>query len=139
MRTVYRVERKSDGTGPYMGPPDGADVNPDLHLAHGFTNERYDRTPNVYDDRARGLRSTSLASRISALGLPSSGKGRRFGFASMRQLRAWFDGDWPERLHERGYHVAVYEVPRRRVASGMKQVVFCPDAAKRVSTLELVA
>lgn len=54
----------------------------------------------------------------------------RFGFSSFPQLRAWiYDDDWMIDLHDRGYHLSIYEIERSAVAIGYSQAMFDKDKA----------
>ena len=63
----------------------------------------------------------------------------RFGFSSMSQLRAWiYDDDWMIDLHDRGYHLSIYELERSAVAIGYSQAMFNKDKATLLRTQSIL-
>jgi hypothetical protein len=107
---VYRVEHRTDGSGPYN--PRGADAPRMYRMAQEHQDPDHpgpyegDEFPwgfDVQDDHF-------------------------FGFQSLDLLTAWFDG-WLADLDRAGYRVATYKVPADAVVLGRHQCVFERDRA----------
>lgn len=113
---IYRLEHPDSGRGPYVS------------TGHASTASwTWSRRPPPADD----------------LGL--AGKWLRlddahFGFASVEQLKRWFDPTDPdiEVLTGEGYEVVTYEVPDEAVILGHKQLVFTKHLAAEVDSVPLV-
>ena len=102
---VYRVEHRTDGSGPYN--PRGADAPRMFRMAEEHQDENH---PGPYEggefDFPFDLRDDHF-----------------FGFQSLDLLTAWFDG-WLAKLDAAGYRVATYRVPADAVVLGRHQCVF---------------
>ena len=93
---IYRVERR-DHFGPYMGGSNAVCV---------WASNRH---PSPIED-------VGIDRRIQ--------RDERCGFTSKRGLKSWFLKRTREDLHEEGYYLAVYDVPRDQVTRGEKQALF---------------
>lgn len=115
--TVYRVE-DPEGRGPYSSYL--AHMNYMKHSGGRDYPER-ERTPAPSED---GFSHRDISAH------------HFFGFASLGELFAWFDG-YAQELHRNRYRIAVYEVGDEFVIYGVRQVVFVREEAAEVSSLQL--
>lgn len=60
------------------------------------------------------------------------------GFASMNDLRMWFEG-FDKRLADNDFKVYVYKVLKKKVQVGSMQVVFNPEDAEYVEQFSLLS
>lgn len=108
MHTVYRVQDEK-GLGPYSSMW-AEDI-------HDMTKDFNERCPGP---KAR-VRSNEL-----------------FGFASIDQLKDWFNIFERERLHVKGFHVAIIETDE--ITQREKQITFdkyCFKVVKKVSIMDI--
>ena len=115
---VLRVESKEHGYGPYIsaGSSSWGDRDESGRLNHN--NMRTHPTP--YED-----------------GIPQAPYHWMHGIIGMDKFLAWFSPTEREKLDAMGYVLAVYEVPVEGRFVGRKQVVFCPERAKKLKTVPL--
>lgn len=106
---VFRVQRKSDGRGPYWQQEDN-------HLAAKHSDAAHP-TPQEED---LGITSDDFC-----------------GFASMRQLNKWFDKEDLDELHDKGYHLIQFEVPRYCMQVARNQAIFERAEARQIKTYSL--
>ena len=93
---IYRVETPKGGRGPYSLPQCVG-----LHESH---SDGYH--PDPIEDGLIQMKRTEVC-----------------GFTSRSALDTWFAG-WHTRLHERGFIISRYDVPKARVRFAYTQVVF---------------
>lgn len=99
--TIYRVEHRDTGVGPYRK---GNGIAEEMNAAHG---------------RLRKIRHVVPL----ADGIETMEHRDVCGFVSRERLDTWFYG-WKKRLHEMGYCIALYEVPMELVKFGKTQCIF---------------
>lgn len=106
---VYRLEN-TDGTGPFSG------------ALYEFMSSNYhcntERFPSTYF-----AFSMHVQDRV---------RDKPHGCLCLRQLLYWFPAKVIRKMREKGFGVAVYEVPGQDVIFGKFQLVFDPTNAKRV-------
>lgn len=120
MKTVYRVEHREHGYGPYI------DNDMDTHHPIDGLHDAHQRS-NVHP----GPRGDS------DLSWDFVGGTHRFGFASRKQLDKWFKG-FKRKLHEAGFVIRVFEAPDETTVIGERQAIFIKEEAKLVATLPVV-
>ena len=109
--TVYRVEHKEDGIGPYRHNK-GSDFYHQINRDHGDENHPADWEDGFFEKE---------------INHPLSNRHHKFGFLSMGDVKEWFDGYLPS-LRKHGFVVKKYTTPRKNVIVGNsgKQVIFWP-------------
>lgn len=60
------------------------------------------------------------------------------GFLDEAHLEDWFNKNERARLHDLGFHLAIYEVDSSEVFIGRKQLMFRKEAAQKVRRKDLV-
>lgn len=115
---VYRVERRSDGAGPYRAGSSGG-------LAT-LSGESTDLHPSPWSE-------AEMCTPLSCEDWP---RDSLFGFTSEKQARDWFGDPFVvDEMEEKGFAVGIYMAERTSVWQGRKQCVFDPDHARRIEEL----
>lgn len=121
---VYRVQRRSDGSGPYRGT---------IQNAGGFE-------PHAHGKRPKRFLPVVWADNPPVPSQPSW-PANRFGFATLGQLRYWFNKADRKRLKRYGFEVCRYRLKPSpdTIAKAGHQVVFNPyQVAARRTPLDIV-
>lgn len=116
MFTVYRVQN-SRGIGPYHSFGNSEALGERLEIHRTYTGAD-DPWPSPWEDGVLTSRTGFDA--------------YFFGFASMRDLRAWFSLRERKLLEDAGFHITVFRVPRKYVIVGGKQVAFQRDKSMAI-------
>lgn len=106
---VLRLEHPSDGLGPYR-------------WMHSTANRAYPDNLSI----------TSNTGRAPMIGVDHPAH-FKFGFANRRQAERWWCENARREAADKGYALAVYEVPGEAVIHGDSQVAFDPEVAKLVA------
>lgn len=114
MMLVYRVEK--NGIGPYRHD----EVDDKLYCKISSHNSCYNRPGPIRDGISIGPYNSDI----------------HFGFKDIEQLKAWFKGA-RSALRKNGFNLVVYDVPKRWVYVGGKQVGFNMSKAWPMKTLKI--
>lgn len=114
--TIYRVERITDGRGPYNDPS----------LWHLHDKATFTSQPNPDYEKEWGWQRMSLDQRREYL----------FGFRSLDALSRWFDYVDREVMHEQGFHIVVYDAEDAH--HSRTQSIFHRYSAVKQDTLSLL-
>jgi hypothetical protein len=104
---VYRVENKR-GEGPYTRRRKVSDWLCDRHVD-------IEKHPSLVED-----------------GIYEWKRAHKCGFSSLKKLKAWFDKEELKALYEAKFDIVRYEVDKKDVLVGKKQVMFNRRKARRV-------
>lgn len=141
--TVYRVEDRRTGQGPYRIRADHSDEQADA--VHEMTSRHSDlpvwkaRFITTLADQVAHLHpgpEVDLGSKWLRMEYTQRSLDYLFGFPSQRRLGEWFFGE-RDTLELLDMHVAAYEVAHQAVVRGQWQLAFRKQSARRVATFEL--
>ena len=117
-KLVYRIEDRL-GNGPYMGKTSS---DSSWHRK-SICNHNAEKRP--------GPHQCNIMREMSDYHL-----GRyHFAFSTMKQLERWFTKTDRELLHEDGYHISVYRVPREYYINATNQCIFVRRHSILVETI----
>lgn len=124
MRTVYRVEHKDHGHGPYLRPDEDGDN--DVHYEIAGLHDAHEGSTAHPGPRGDGL-SWELS------------RHHVHGFDSRAKLDRWFTG-FKRKLHAAGYVIRVFEAldESTYTSDSGRQTIFVKAEAKVVDTMSVV-
>jgi hypothetical protein len=115
---VYRIEDRL-GKGPYIGKTSA----PNSWHRKSICNHNAEKRPGPYQcDIMREMSDYHLGR-------------HHFAFSTMKQLERWFTKTDRELLHEDGYHISVYRVPREHYIRATNQCIFVRRHSELVETI----
>lgn len=118
---VYRIEDKN-GTGPYQGKT-SADNS---WLNKSICNHNADKRPGPWQcTKIREMDMDYL-------------KKHYFGFSTIKQLERWFTKTDRELLHNNGYRIAIYKVPKEYYMKATNQCVFIKEYSTLIKNIDLI-
>lgn len=107
---VYRIEDKN-GTGPYQGKTSAADS----WFKKSICNHNAEKRPGPWGCNAlREMNEEHL-------------KKYSFAFSTIKQLERWFTKTDRELLHNNGYRIAIYKVPKEYYIKATNQCIFIKE------------
>lgn len=133
-RTVYRVEHKEHGYGPYLKPDKFYDEDGDFYDEDFTTHYDVDGLHDAHNDsddhpgpRCENLNFERTYQHV-------------FGFDERKLADAWFKG-FKRKLHAAGFVVNVYEAPAGSTFTGDsgRQCIFRKDLSRLVDTQSVIA
>ena len=104
---VFRVEQE-DGSGPYWGKT----LSKESWFSQSICNHNSNSRPGPY--QCNKLREMN----------PNELKKYSFAFSTLKQLERWFTKTDRALLHENGYHISIYKVPKSFYIKTNNQCIF---------------
>lgn len=132
-RTVYRVEHKEQGYGPYLKPEEdeneenGWSAYSETHWEVEGLHDAHENSDDHPGPRMDGLSWDRTDYHV-------------FGFISRKSLDEWFKG-FEHKLHAAGFVVNVYEASEltTHVGGSERQCIFVKHDSKLVDTQSVIA
>ena len=117
---VYRIEDKN-GTGPYQGKTRSADS----WFNKTICNHNADKRPGPWQCcTLREIDEKHL-------------KKYSFAFSTIKQLERWFTKTDRELLHNNGYRIAIYKVPKEFHIKATNQCIFIKEKSDLVEKIDI--
>lgn len=119
MKTIYRVEHREHGHGPYL------DNDRDMYWGIEGLHDAHEGSRKHPGPRGDSGLDWDWSER------------QRFGFGSRKRLDEWFKG-FKRKLHEAGFVIRVYEAPDETTSISEHQALFIKEDSRLVETIPVV-